>query len=264
MDCRRYLAAALTLLGGVTGCSSRQPTPQPTATPQLATANVRVETPPPKKTPEGIVSVDLAYGAFCEKELAASNLPHAERDKKLDQARRAYEQALSINAASLPAIHGLARVASLAGDQEKAITIYRQAIQKHPKEASLWFDLGMCHARRKEWAPAVQSMETALELDPRNRNMAKGLGLTLARAGRIDESVACLTKVFGPAQAHYSVARMLHHLNQDDLSRQHLQYALQVDPNLGTTRDAQELMAALQGPTSGVVTTNYQVPVYPR
>jgi tetratricopeptide (TPR) repeat protein len=256
MDCRKYLVAALTLLGGVAGCSSRQPTPPPSAKVQTAAAKPSIEENLPKKTPKAATCV--AYGVFSEREAAATQLNPVEREKKLDMARRAYEQAVSIDPSSLPAIQGLARVHLQLGDQERAISVYRQALKKLPKEASLWYDLGMCHAKRKEWMPAAQSMQTALDLDPGNRDIAKTLGFTLARAGRIDESVACLSKVLGPAQAHLNVARMLHHLNQNDLSRQHMHLALQADPNLARAPEGQELLTALQGQTGGVMRTGYQ------
>jgi len=260
MDCRNCLVVALSLAVGAAGCSGLRSQPQPTATTQVA-VEVTKEKDLPPRTPKAATCV--AFGNFSERECSDPKMSAADREKKLDQARKAYQQALDIDSHSVPAAQGLARVYAQLGDQERAVSTYRQAIQKNPKEAALWYDLAMCHARKKEWVPAVENLRTAVKLAPDNRDYAKSLGFTLARAGRYDESVASLSKVMSKAKAHYNVARMLHHLKQDDLSRQHMQLALKADPVLASGRDVQELLAALQRPGAAgqtIVPASYQAP----
>jgi tetratricopeptide (TPR) repeat protein len=126
------------------------------------------------------------------------------------------------------------------------VTTYNRAIQDHPKDAVLRFDLGMCQARRKNWDLALQSLQMAIQLDPDNRRYRHTYGLCLARAQRYDESLMVLTKLRGSAQAHYDLARMMHHLEQDEAAKQHLQLAVSQDPELYA---AQQLLTELGGVT---------------
>ena len=43
---------------------------------------------------------------------------------------------------------------------------YRKGLEKQPKEASLWLNLGMCYRRKKDWGPATEALQHATELDP--------------------------------------------------------------------------------------------------
>src|SRR5207245_145358 len=144
----------------------------------------------------------------------------------------------------LPAYQGLARVYVTLGDCDHAQATYQKALKKFPKEPSLWYDQGMCYARMKQRERALVSLREAVKLEPEDQTYVKALGFLLARMGRRDESVACLAKVVGPAVAQFEVARMMLHLKQYDLCKQHLQLALQAKPDLEA---AQQLLVRLEG-----------------
>jgi hypothetical protein len=67
--------------------------------------------------------------------------------------------------------------------------------------------------------------------------------LCLARAQRLDESFKVLAKLEGVPEAHYDLARMLHHLDQDEASREHLRQALAQKPQ---HFEAQQLLETLE------------------
>jgi len=71
--------------------------------------------------------------------------------------------------------------------------------------------------------------------------------MTLARAGRYDESLACMAPKIGEPEAHCLIGRMLHHLHQDDAARTQAELALKDNPNL---QAAQDLLAAVNTPGS--------------
>lgn len=189
-------------------------------------------------------STCVTIAEYREAAAADSGIPPAQVDSLREEARKLYQQALTLDAKYLPAYRGLARLYEARGDYERAVATYQAAIKKHPKEASLWFDLGMCQARRKDWEPSLASLRKAVELDPENRIFCKTLGLCLARAGRYDESFNFLKGIVGEAQAHYDLARMLLHLNEPEGAQRHLTLALQVNPEMEA---AQELLANLNG-----------------
>ena len=178
-----------------------------------------------------------------------------------DEARQAYQQALKIDPKCLPAYLGLARVYMKLNNYDKALETYNQAGEKFPKEFSLWFDMGICHCRVKHWDLAVLSFKKALEMDPENRAVTQTLGFCLARAGRTQESLEMLQKVMSPAQAHYQIGRMLHHVQRDDLCREELRLALQIEPE---HTGARSLLASLDAPPPNVPTNVNQAPRQPQ
>src|SRR5438552_2336655 len=72
----------------------------------------------------------------------------------------------------------------------------------------------------------------------------------VARAGRLDEALALFRQTVGEAQAQYNLARMLHHMNRDDLSRQYLESALRADPQLTEARDLLVQLGSQPGRTA--------------
>src|SRR5262249_42139448 len=157
----------------------------------------------------------------------------------------------------LPAHLALARLYEKLHDSDRALATYREALRVQPKDATIWLEMGMCQARQHDsWEAAVDSLKTAYELDPENRQYAKTLGFCLARAGHYDESLACLKRTVGEAEARCDLARMLHHLHQDAASRQQLQLALQMNPQLEA---AQQLQAQLDAPPAAPIASGATV-----
>lgn len=251
MDRRAAFVLALGLATGALGCaphgtlplvsSDTQATPTATAEPDLA--------PDDGKPHKPHASTCVAAGNLAEKTADEPLRGPAEREQLLDQARKAYQQAIALEPDYVPAHQALARLYVKLGDNERAVATYQKVLKAHPKEAPLWFELGMCYSRQKQWDRALENLRHAVTLDPENRYYVNTLGFCLARAGRYDESLACFRKICGPARAHYNLARMLHHLNRDDLSREHLRLALQADPQLAAAR---QLLAQIEAP-AGVV-----------
>jgi Tfp pilus assembly protein PilF len=203
----------------------------------------------PKRKPAA--STCVAFGDLeLRGALDATRTP-VQKEQALEMARCYYQQAIKTDAKCLDAYVGLARTYEELGDQNAAVTTYQKGLKVFPKRPGLWYDLGMCEARHKEWGPAVEHLQKASDLDPDNRIYSHMLAYTLARAGRCDESFACFRKTLGEAQAHYNVARMLHHLHQDDACQQRLQQALQADPTL---KPAKQLLARLNTPAASIKT----------
>ena len=78
------------------------------------------------------------------------------------------------------------------GDYEKAIELYRQAIESNPEDARLHFNLGSALAKLGESEQAVRSFETAKQLmdDPEKKSMADyNAGTHLSEAEMYDEAV---------------------------------------------------------------------------
>lgn len=254
MDCRySYLLAAL--LGGTAGCLHQDTAPN-TGLANKANAPATTESPAPNnsedkprvhylgRTEQPKPSTCVAVGKYQESLTNNPDRSPAEVEQFREEARKQYQRAIDLDSSYLPAYQALAQLYETLGDYERATKTYQKALKKHPKDASLWFEVGMCQARHKEFDPSLASLRKATELEPDNRQYAKTLGLCLARAGRYDESYACLKKVVGDAQAHYDLGRMLLHLDQNEAGKRQIEMAAQADPQFGP---AQEFLAALEG-----------------
>jgi tetratricopeptide (TPR) repeat protein len=256
MDRRASLVLALGLAAGVLGCTPRGSLPVVSGDAQTAPAPAPPEMVDQLPVGDGKphkphASTFVAAGRLAENTAEDPKRPLANREDLLEQARKAYQQAIATDADYVPAYQALAGLYLKQRDYDRAVATYQKVLKGHPKEAVLWFELGMCYSRQRQWDQALANLRQAVALDPENRPYVNTLGFCLARAGKADESVACFAKVVGPAQAHYNVARMLHHLKQDKLCREHLQQALQVDPRL---TGAKQLLDQLDGKAApGVV-----------
>jgi tetratricopeptide (TPR) repeat protein len=239
MDGLRTYCLALGLLCAGSGCLEHQ-TDEPKVIGLGPSNNPSKQEDLPKRQPKAATCV--AFATFREQQAADPKIGGTERTHLHDEARVAYNQALRIDPNYLPAHIGLAKLYVTLGDNARAVQIYENALEGHPKEPQLWYELGMFYAREKQWDLAIKDLQTACELDPENRQCIDMIGFCLARAGRYEESVAAFRKVVGEGMAHYNVARMLHHIQQDDLCKQHLVLALQASPDLA---EAQQLLAEL-------------------
>jgi Tfp pilus assembly protein PilF len=241
MDCRKTLLVALSLASTGLGCIGSTNLLKPKEDPPPEAA-VTKEADLPRRTPKA--STCVAIGNFRAKEAANPVATPVQRQLMNEQAERSYQQALNIDPRCGAAYLGLAEVYRAEGNDAKALETYQKGLKKLPKDASLWFALGMCHSRQKQWEPALKELQTAARLDPENHRYATTLGFALARAGRYSESIACFTPVVGKAQAHYKVAQMARHMKQTTLSKEHLRLALQEKPDL---EEARKMLAQLEG-----------------
>jgi Flp pilus assembly protein TadD len=227
MDCRKSLMLALGLFAGVSGCQHplmRLPWMGGTAAGKADEEIVH--------KPETYVS----FGNFRLQSSLAEEIPPAAKAQLREDARLSYQQALVVAPNYAPAHVALGRLHLTVEDHPHAIAEFRKALEINDKDSKTWYELGMCHARQKEWAQAVECLRRAVDIDPANRTFISSLGLTQVRTGQHTEAVASLTRVHGEAQAHYLVARMLHHTNQDELARQHLIQSLTLDANSTQSR----------------------------
>jgi tetratricopeptide (TPR) repeat protein len=192
---------------------------------------------------------EIAFGQMKESDAdseAAKKNPEVQAHLR-DDARQAYQAALKQDPNNLEAYRRLARLYTKVGDYERAFDIYKKAMAKHPKDAELWYDLGLCHHRRKELHESVRCFSKALEIEPENRDYMKKLGFTVAYMGQIDQGLALLTRAQGSALAHYGIARILLQKDQAPQAQQHLQLALRENSQL---EEARELLANLAAPNT--------------
>src|SRR5207248_1648125 len=117
-------------------------------------------------------------------------------------------------------------------------------LAKLPRDGSLWWNLGMCQARHKDWPQAVEALRRATECDPGNKRYYGTLGFALAYTGQLEVALAAFQKSYGETRAHYHLARILCETHHTTEARQHVQRVVQQEP---TFEPAQRLLAQLEG-----------------
>jgi tetratricopeptide (TPR) repeat protein len=196
----------------------------------------------PKRTPKAETSVNIGNMRL----LAAvdGSAQGAEREWSLEDARKYYNQALKTDPKCMEAYSGLAQVELNCSNYEGAMACYRKGLAVDAKQAPLWYEMGICQARHRDWPAAQDSLSKACDLQPDNHIFVKTLAFCQAKNGRLEDSLANFKRIMDEGQAHYNLARLLHHESQDDLSRLHLHMALQANPKLTA---AQDFLARLDG-----------------
>jgi tetratricopeptide (TPR) repeat protein len=247
-----FLAIPLTAL--CVGCVSTQSQKdKAVATPPATTNVTRMDEAPrpkkddaPKRNPHP--STEIVFGKMKEAEAdseAGKASPEIQARLR-DEARQAYQHALQIDPNNLDAFRHLAKLYAKMNDFERANDVYRKAMTKYPKNAALWYDLGLCHNRRKDFADGVRCLNKALEFEPENRDYLKKLGFTLAWIGQVDQGLACLTRAQGAALAHFELACMFDQKEQRAQAIHHLKLARRENGEL--LDEARELLEALDSP----------------
>jgi len=237
MDCRKSLVLALGLVGGAVGCVPQSSVQTVPPSPPVVEKAKDLPSHPPKHA-----ETCIALGNFFAAEGSSAPQGSAKQEHLYDQARKEYQQALDIDANCVAAYRALARLYTTIGDHERAVAAYQKALQKQPRDAVVWCDLGMCLARHQDWDHAIEALRRAAEFDGEHRQYQNLLGYCLARAGRSEEALNVFRKSVGDGEAHYNLARMLLHMNHEAEARQHLQAATQAKP---ACEAAQRMLAQL-------------------
>jgi tetratricopeptide (TPR) repeat protein len=259
--CRLFGRAFAFLIAGTVGCSSANKQPDgpnlsllssktQTIRPEAGEATVAraVSTTSDAKKKEPIKPATLvAVGAYRDQLAANPEMSFADAEQVRASARQAYHEALKLDPKCVAAYIGLAKSYAAIEDAQQAFAMYQQAVNVIPNDANLWFEKGITHARFKDFEGALASMYKANQIDPDNRLFKRTIGLTLARAGMMDDALKTLKTCMKEEEACYSLARMCHHLERDDLSRDYLTKAIKAHP---TYMPAHEMLASMNNPNA--------------
>lgn len=150
-----------------------------------------------------------------------------------------YTKALELEPNNIAALESTARLYSRQNQHAQAAEFLNKILAVQPAAAT-YNELALAYQNQGKTAEAQGSVQQAISLDPSNVRYRNNLAGILVAEGRSDEAVKELEQVFPPAIANYNVA-FLHFKKQNmAAAQQHLQLALQLDPNLAP--QARDLM----------------------
>ena len=153
-------------------------------------------------------------------------------DKALDN----YSKALELEPKNEAALLSMARLHSRKDSHAEAAKFFEQAVSLKPA-ANTQNELALEYQALGNNQAALASIEKAIQMDPANVRYRNNYASMLVSTGRADEAVKNLEQVFSPAIANYNVAYLQEKTGNKTAAQQHLQLALQQDPNLEQARN---------------------------
>ncbi len=123
---------------------------------------------------------------------------------------------------------------SAAGEQEKALAIYRQILDQDGPSADILQDVAKIYWTQHRWHEALKALETLVEMDPRD-------SLALVNIGRIylyQQNLASAQAAFERArqidprlyEAHLGLGETLHRRGEDGSAARELETAARLEP----------------------------------
>ncbi len=172
-----------------------------------------------------------------------------------------YTKALEKEPDNLAALQAVARLHGRQEQHTQAVDMWQKVV-KVSATADNYSELASAQQKAGRLGDAQASIQKSISMEPTVARYRNNLAGILVAGGRSDEAVKELQQVFPPAVANYNVA-YLHYMNKNTAAaQQHLQAALQADPNLQPARDLMNLLAASQTGQGAVAAYNTANQIY--
>jgi tetratricopeptide (TPR) repeat protein len=84
---------------------------------------------------------------------------------------------------------------SMNGDDQKALKLFKEAIEQDPKNVMAWNGLGSCQIGLNRPAAAIESYKQAIKIDPNDAALHYNLGNYFAKLGRHQEAIESYQQV---------------------------------------------------------------------
>lgn len=124
--------------------------------------------------------------------LVESGMAHFHANR-YDEAKTAFERALALDPNCAPAWHGIGWLRERTSTPEAAIEAYERAISLDPRYDAPHYGIGMTHAfLRYDYDKALTAFKQGLEKSPGDVAFISQIGGTYALMGRFDEAIASL------------------------------------------------------------------------
>ena len=201
-------------------------------------------------------------------------------------AEAAFQKAIDLDKNNTDAILKLGQVYNAAGSTDRAVTLYQQALNDHPRDVPIYMLLGEFMERRKDWAGAKQVYQKLLEIQPDNAIASNNLAFVmLQEGGNVDVALAmaqtarrerpdsaniadtlgwayykkgafgnaidlfkeALRKSPNEPSYHYHLGLAYQQSGRKDLAREQFQQVLKMSPNFSEAEDVRRALSELQG-----------------
>ena len=159
-----------------------------------------------------------------------------ERAGRIDQADEAYRQAIHLDSNRLDTLLAYARFKNRQNCCGEALRIYGQLVKDHPREASVFNDLGMHHLRRREIGEAAVAFGRAIELRADKPLYRNNMAQALVLSGQLDGAMVHLRAVYTEAEACYKLGFLLQSCGQTESAAVYFRRAFEANPQMAEAR----------------------------
>jgi tetratricopeptide (TPR) repeat protein len=150
------------------------------------------------------------------------------------ESEKAFKKALELEPDSQEAMTELAMVYSTIGDNQRAIQLLKQVADRNPNRRTLT-TLAGAYEDLRDFAGAVQVLRRALELEPDNLDVKRGLAQDLLYAGKLDDAIQVYAEVAQDdpkdAQSLLRTSQIYRQKHDYAKAREALDRALKADPD---------------------------------
>ncbi|MEO0199241.1 MAG: tetratricopeptide repeat protein [candidate division WOR-3 bacterium] len=122
-----------------------------------------------------------------------------------------------------------------AGDYEKAITEYKEAIALDPFDPILFNNLALCYFHTDDYDSAIETLRSALQLDPENPEIHDNLAMALYEKGNVNEAIQELQKAIeldaNFVQAHVDLSLIYYESELYEEAIDEIKKAIEIEPD---------------------------------
>jgi tetratricopeptide (TPR) repeat protein len=124
---------------------------------------------------------------------------------------------------------------SINGDDQKALELFKEAIEQDPNNTMAWNGLGSCQVGLNKPAAAIESYKQAIKINPNDANMHYNLGNFYAKLGRHQEAIESLNQVirlnpdFEPA--HFKLGMIYAGIGRLDDGKKAFETVIRLNPD---------------------------------
>ena len=112
-----------------------------------------------------------------------------------EKAIASYKEAIRINPDDADAHYNLGFVYGDAGQHEKAIASYKEAIRINPDDADAHYNLGLAYRKLGQYEKAIASYKESIRIKPDDANAHYNLGFIYDELGQYEEAIASYKEV---------------------------------------------------------------------
>ena len=125
------------------------------------------------------------------------------------RAEQAYQEAIRVDPAFVPAYVNLADLKSRTGENGGALDLLRTALERAPNDATLHHSVGLALIRERRYEEAIKELGTAARLAPADTRFAYVLGVALHDTGQPKQGMAVLEQALARSPADVNLLSAL-------------------------------------------------------
>lgn len=173
------------------------------------------------------------------------------RSGQVDAGREAMQAAEKLAPDDLYTLHGIAMLAGMTGDYQRALEYSERAIAKAPAAENSWSSKGYSLLKLGRIPEAILALETAVGLNPKSINALINLGEAKVRNREFGPAIRVLERALeinpNALDARVYVAQAYLSVKQFAKTREHLQVVFQQSPNFPQALGLMTLTAVVEG-----------------